>query len=57
MEFSAPADAHGHADVLTPEDAFVAAANTYATYAAPGRQPWLAGARLKGPALSASPSG
>ncbi len=27
-EFSAPPDAHGHADVLTPEDAFVAAANT-----------------------------
>jgi organic hydroperoxide reductase OsmC/OhrA len=28
MRFSAPADAHGHAGVLTPEDAFVAAANT-----------------------------
>ncbi|MFN8496924.1 MAG: OsmC family protein [Anaerolineae bacterium] len=28
MAFSAPPDAHGHADVLTPEDAFVAAANT-----------------------------
>jgi organic hydroperoxide reductase OsmC/OhrA len=28
MDFSAPPDAHGHADVLTPEDAFVAAANT-----------------------------
>jgi organic hydroperoxide reductase OsmC/OhrA len=28
MEFSAPPDAQGHADVLTPEDAFVAAANT-----------------------------
>jgi len=28
MEFSAPPDAHGHAGVLTPEDAFVAAANT-----------------------------
>lgn len=27
-DFSAPPDAHGHADVLTPEDAFVAAANT-----------------------------
>ena len=27
-EFSAPPDAHGHAGVLTPEDAFVAAANT-----------------------------
>ena len=26
--FSAPPDAHGHAGVLTPEDAFVAAANT-----------------------------
>ncbi len=28
MRFSAPPDAHGHAGVLTPEDAFVAAANT-----------------------------
>ena len=28
LEFSAPPDAHGHAGVLTPEDAFVAAANT-----------------------------
>ena len=28
MRFSAPPDAHGHPDVLTPEDAFVAAANT-----------------------------
>lgn len=28
MDFSAPPEAHGHADVLTPEDAFVAAANT-----------------------------
>ncbi len=28
MDFSAPPDAHGHPDVLTPEDAFVAAANT-----------------------------
>jgi organic hydroperoxide reductase OsmC/OhrA len=28
MPFSAPPDAHGHAGVLTPEDAFVAAANT-----------------------------
>ena len=28
MEFSAPPDAHGHAGVFTPEDAFVAAANT-----------------------------
>jgi organic hydroperoxide reductase OsmC/OhrA len=28
MKFSAPPDAHGHAGVLTPEDAFVAAANT-----------------------------
>jgi organic hydroperoxide reductase OsmC/OhrA len=27
-DFSAPPDAHGHAGVLTPEDAFVAAANT-----------------------------
>lgn len=27
-KFSAPPDAHGHAGVLTPEDAFVAAANT-----------------------------
>lgn len=28
MKFSAPPEAHGHAGVLTPEDAFVAAANT-----------------------------
>lgn len=28
MEFSAPPDAHGYGGVLTPEDAFVAAANT-----------------------------
>lgn len=28
MMFSAPPDAHGHAGVFTPEDAFVAAANT-----------------------------
>lgn len=28
MPFSAPPDAHGHEGVLTPEDAFVAAANT-----------------------------
>src|SRR5512144_494414 len=28
MNFSAPPDAYGHAGVLTPEDAFVAAANT-----------------------------
>ncbi len=28
MQFSAPPDAQGHADVLTPEDAFVAAGNT-----------------------------
>ena len=28
MDFSAPPDAKGHAGVLTPEDAFVAAANT-----------------------------
>ncbi len=28
MDFSAPPDAHGQAGVLTPEDAFVAAANT-----------------------------
>ena len=28
MPFSAPPDAHGQAGVLTPEDAFVAAANT-----------------------------
>jgi len=28
MDFSAPPDAHGHKDVLTPEDAFVAAVNT-----------------------------
>jgi len=27
MEFSAPPDPHGHAGVMTPEDAFVAAAN------------------------------
>ena len=27
-DFSAPPDAHGYAGVLTPEDAFVAAANT-----------------------------
>jgi organic hydroperoxide reductase OsmC/OhrA len=27
-EFSAPPDAHGHAGVFTPEDAYVAAANT-----------------------------
>lgn len=27
-EFSAPPDAHGHPGVFTPEDAFVAAANT-----------------------------
>lgn len=27
-DFSAPPDAYGHAGVLTPEDAFVAAANT-----------------------------
>lgn len=27
MEFSAPPDAHGHAGVMTPEDAFVAAVN------------------------------
>jgi uncharacterized OsmC-like protein len=27
-EFSAPPDAYGHAGVFTPEDAFVAAANT-----------------------------
>ncbi len=27
MEFSAPPDLHGHAGVMTPEDAFVAAAN------------------------------
>lgn len=31
MQFSAPPDAHGHAGVLTPEDAFVAAANTCVT--------------------------
>jgi len=30
MDFSAPPDAHGHAGVLTPEDAFVAAGNTQA---------------------------
>jgi organic hydroperoxide reductase OsmC/OhrA len=28
MDFSAPPDAQGHPGVLTPEDAFVAAANT-----------------------------
>jgi organic hydroperoxide reductase OsmC/OhrA len=28
MDFSAPPDAHGHEGVFTPEDAFVAAANT-----------------------------
>jgi organic hydroperoxide reductase OsmC/OhrA len=28
MKFSAPPDAQGHGGVLTPEDAFVAAANT-----------------------------
>jgi organic hydroperoxide reductase OsmC/OhrA len=28
MDFSAPPDAQGYADVFTPEDAFVAAANT-----------------------------
>jgi organic hydroperoxide reductase OsmC/OhrA len=28
MDFSAPPDAEGYADVFTPEDAFVAAANT-----------------------------
>jgi len=28
MDFSAPPDAEGHADIFTPEDAFVAAANT-----------------------------
>lgn len=28
MDFSAPPDAEGHADVFTPEDAFVAAVNT-----------------------------
>jgi len=28
MDFSAPPDAQGHVGVLTPEDAFVAAANT-----------------------------
>jgi organic hydroperoxide reductase OsmC/OhrA len=28
MDFSAPPDAHGHAGVLTPEDAFVASVNT-----------------------------
>ena len=28
MDFSAPPDAQGHAGALTPEDAFVAAANT-----------------------------
>ena len=28
MDFSGPPDVHGHAGVLTPEDAFVAAVNT-----------------------------
>jgi uncharacterized OsmC-like protein len=28
MDFSAPPDAEGHAGIFTPEDAFVAAANT-----------------------------
>jgi organic hydroperoxide reductase OsmC/OhrA len=28
MDFSSPPDSHGHAGVLTPEDAFVAAVNT-----------------------------
>jgi uncharacterized OsmC-like protein len=28
MAFSAPPDAHGHPDVLTPEDAFVGSVNT-----------------------------
>jgi organic hydroperoxide reductase OsmC/OhrA len=28
MEFSAPPDAHGHAGLLTPEDAFVGAVNS-----------------------------
>jgi uncharacterized OsmC-like protein len=28
MDFSAPPDAHGHAGVFTPEDGYVAAANT-----------------------------
>ena len=28
MDFSAPPESHGHAGVLTPEDAFVAAVNT-----------------------------
>jgi organic hydroperoxide reductase OsmC/OhrA len=28
MDFSAPPDAHGYEDIFTPEDAFVAAANT-----------------------------
>jgi organic hydroperoxide reductase OsmC/OhrA len=28
MDFSAPPDAHGHPGILTPEDAYVAAANT-----------------------------
>lgn len=31
MDFSAPPDAQGHAGVLTPEDAFVAAVNTCIT--------------------------
>ena len=41
MKFSAPPDAHGHAGVFTPEDAFVAAANTNTVYAvgvSPGKQ-------------------
>jgi len=29
MDFSAPPDAQGHPDVLTPEDAFLAAVNTW----------------------------
>ena len=29
MDFSAPPDAQGHSGVFTPEDAFVAAANTF----------------------------
>jgi uncharacterized OsmC-like protein len=28
LDFSAPPDAHGHPDVLTPEDAFVGSVNT-----------------------------
>ncbi len=31
MDFSAPPDVQGHPDVLTPEDAFVAAVNTCVT--------------------------